>query len=190
MTSEEVLACFKETGALLEGHFVYASGRHGRLFLQASRVLQYPAHTERLCRAMAELYAGSRVDMVVGPATGGIILAYETARHLGCRAAFAEKTPDGMAVKRGFSILPGTRTLVVEDIITTGGSVQQTIDHLFKRKAAVAGVAALVDRSGGAARFDVPFKALAQIDLETYPPDGVPEGLQAIPITEPDDLIV
>ena len=139
-------------GALLEGHFIYTSGRHGRQFLQAARVMQHPEHVARLCAAMADKFRGDQIDLVVGPATGGIILAYATARHLGCRAAYSEKDGEGgMAVKRGFSVRPGARVLVVEDIVTTGGSVKKTIDHLRARGAVVAGVSVLIDRSGGEA---------------------------------------
>jgi len=191
MTTEQVLALFEETGALLNGHFIYASGRHGSRFLQASRVLQFPAQTEALCRAMAESFKDAGIQLVVGPATGGIILSYETARHLGCRAAFTEKEPDGgMALKRGFRLDPGTRVLVVEDIITTGGSVKKSIDHLRARGADIVAVAALIDRSGGAADFDVPFHPLATLTLETYAPESLPPALAALPVTEPDDLVL
>jgi len=121
MNPEQVVQAFRDTGALLEGHFIYASGRHGRQFLQAARVLQYPNHTEQLCRAMADNFRDAAVDLVVGPATGGILLAYETARCLGCRAAFTEKDGSGgMAMKRGFALKAGERVLVVEDVTTTG----------------------------------------------------------------------
>lgn len=191
MTSDDVIDLFKLRGALLEGHFIYASGRHGNRFLQAARLLQYPDTVAALCGAVAERFKNDNVELVAGPATGGIILAYETARHLGCRAVFSEKEPDGsMAVKRGFRVDPGTRVLVVEDIITTGGSVQKTIDHLKARGADVIGVGALVDRSGGKAGFDCRFEALAEITLASYGPDEVPAELAAVPVVEPDDLVV
>ena len=191
MESEAVINIFRQAGALLEGHFIYASGRHGSKFLQAARVLQFPEYTERLCAALAERFREAQVELVAGPATGGIILAYETARALGCRAAFSEKEPGGaMAVKRGFRITPGLRTLVVEDIITTGGSVQKTMDHLRARGADVLGVGALIDRSGGSAQFDCRFEALAQLHLESYAPGEVPEALRAMPVMEPDDLML
>jgi orotate phosphoribosyltransferase len=191
VNNDAVLETFREAGALLEGHFIYASGRHGRRFLQASRVLQYPEHTGRLCAALAERFQNDNIGLVVGPATGGIILAYETARHLRCRAVFTEKEPDGgFALKRGFSLRPGTRTLVVEDIITTGGSVKKTIDHLRGRGAEIVGVGALIDRSGGQAGFDCRFEALCTLHLESYAPEECPAELLAIPVTEPDDLIV
>jgi len=191
VTNEEVLDLFRQTGALLEGHFVYASGRHGRQFLQAARVLQYPEHTGRLCQAIAEHFKGDRVELVCGPATGGIILAYDTARHLGCRSVFAEKDGEGgMAVKRGFHLQPGARCLVVEDIVTTGGSVHKTIDHLRARGVEVIGVGVLVDRSGGEASFDCPYHALATIQMDSFDPAGLPEDLRNTPPLDPDDIVI
>lgn len=191
MTEAEVIETFKKAGALLEGHFIYASGRHGRQFLQAARVLQYPEYTGPLCAAMADQFRADGVQLVAGPATGGIILAYETARSLGCRGVFAEKEPDGsMAVKRGFSIPKGIRTLVVEDITTTGGSVLRTIEHLEARGAEIVGVSALIDRSGGKVSFAYPFRPVARLNMESWAPDEVPEELAAVPVMEPDDLVV
>ena len=191
MTSEEVLQIFRDTGALLEGHFLYASGRHGRQFLQAARVLQYPEHTGRMCQAIAEHFSDKGVELVCGPATGGIILAYDTARHLGCRSVFAEKDGEGgMAVKRGFHLKPGTRCLVVEDIVTTGGSVHKTIDHLRARGVEVIGVGVLVDRSGGEAAFDCPFHALATIRMESFNSTELPEDLLRSEPMDPDDIVI
>ncbi len=190
MNSEEAINLFREAGALLEGHFLYTSGRHGRQFLQAARVLQFPRYTERLCAAMAGQFAGQGVELVVGPATGGIILAYETARHLDCRAAFTEKDgEEAMALKRGFALKAGTRVLVVEDIITTGGSVKKTVSHLRERDAEVVGVSVLIDRSAGEARFDCPFKPLARLDMESWSPDACPLCQAGSSLIEPDDLL-
>lgn len=191
MTEAEVIQSFKDVGALLEGHFVYASGRHGRQFLQAARVLQYPEHTEKLCAAMADQFRDDNIQLVVGPATGGIILAYETARSLGCRGVFAEKEPDGgMAVKRGFAVREGTRVLVVEDIITTGGSVLKTIQHLEGRGVDIVGISALIDRSGGKADFKYPYRPVARLNMESWAPDEVPAELAQVPVMEPDDLVI
>ncbi len=189
MTSQDVIELFSATGALLEGHFVYASGRHGSQFLQAARVLQYPEHTERLCRALAERFGEDGIELVAGPATGGIVLAYETARLLGCRSVFAEKDGHGgMRVGRGFHIPPDVRVLIVEDIITTGGSVLKVIGHLKQRGAHIAAVGALIDRSGGEAAFPCRFEALAEFTLESYPPDNIPPELAQQPITETDAI--
>jgi orotate phosphoribosyltransferase len=191
MQPEEVVDLFRKTGALLEGHFIYTSGRHGDRFLQAARVLQYPNHTERLCRALARTLNRDDIALVAGPATGGIILAYETARHLNARAVFSEKAADGsMSIRRGFRIDPGAPAFVVEDIITTGGSVQKTIDHLRERGADVVAVGALIDRSGGTAHFDCPFYALAAIELESWPPGACPLCAKNAPLVEPDTIVV
>lgn len=190
MTPEQVISTFKQAGALLEGHFIYSSGRHGKLFLQAARVLQYPAHTEALCKAMAAQFKDDGIELVVGPATGGIILAYETARHLDCRAVFTEKDGQGgMALKRGFALKPGVRTLVVEDVITTGGSVKKAIEHLEERGAEIAGLSVLIDRSAGEARFDCAFYPLATLDMESWAPDACSLCEKGEDLVEPDDLL-
>ncbi len=189
MTENEVIELFCKVGALLEGHFLYTSGRHGRHFLQAARVLQFSSQTERLCQAIAERFREDGVEAVCGPAMGGILLAYETARHLTSRALFTERDESGgMGLKRGFRVGPGTRVLVVEDIITTGGSVKKTIAHLTQRGAQVVGVAALIDRSNGEAQFECRFEPLAHLPLESWPPAGCPLCQQGVPLTDPDEL--
>ncbi|MDZ4861733.1 MAG: orotate phosphoribosyltransferase [Candidatus Hydrogenedentes bacterium] len=190
MTSGQVLDIFRATGALLEGHFLYTSGRHGAHFVQASRVLQFPNYTERLCKAIAEKWADEKIELVVGPATGGIILAYETARHLECRAVFTEKDGGGMSLKRGFRLDPGTNVLVVEDIVTTGGSVTKTIAHLEARGACVSGVSVLVDRSGGEVKFDCAYKPLAFLALRSYAAAECPGCQDKIALSDPDEMIV
>jgi len=191
LNPEQVIQIFRDTGALLEGHFIYTSGRHGRHFLQAARVMQYPEYTERFGRALAENFQDAGIDLVIGPATGGIVLAYETARHLNCRAAYTEKDGEGgMALKRGFALKPGERVLVVEDIVTTGGSVAKSVAHLRERGAEVAGVSVLIDRSGGKVTFDCPYKPLAVLALESWSADALPEDLKNMPPVEPDDLMV
>jgi orotate phosphoribosyltransferase len=192
MTPERVVELFRETGALLDGHFLYASGRHGRQFLQAARVLQHPRHTEALCKALAERFAGEGIEMVVGPATGGIVLAYETARHIeGARACFTEKDgKGGMELRRGFALRPGTRVLVVEDVTTTGGSIRKSIDHLRSRRAEVAGVGVLIDRSGGGIAFDCRYEPLARITLESWEPQDCALCRKGEALVDPDELIV
>ena len=190
MTSTDVISVFKDSGALLDGHFTYASGRHGSQFLQAARVLQFPDRTEALCAAMAEKFSDAGVELVCGPATGGIILSYETARHLGCRAVFTEKDGQGgQALKRGFALKPGTRTLVVEDIITTGGSVRKTVEHLRERGAEVVGVSVLIDRSAGEASFDCAFEPLAELSMKSWDPESCDLCAKGDPLIEPDDLL-
>lgn len=191
MKPENVIQIFRDAGALLEGHFIYTSGKHGRQFLQAARVLQYPKKTEALCRAIAEGYADQNVDIVAGPATGGIILAYETARHLNCRSIFTEKDEEGnQMLKRGFSLPKGARVLVVEDIITTGGSVKKTVQHLRDRGADVLGVSVLIDRSADTATFDCPYHPLAKLDMQSWHPDACDLCAAKEPLIEPDDIVV
>ena len=174
----------------MEGHFVYASGRHGSQYIQAARVMQYPDRLERLCRALAKPFKSAGIDLVVGPAIGGILLAYETARQLGCRGAFVEKDgAGGMALKRGFALEPGVRVLLVEDIVTTGGSVQKALEHLRSRGAEVMGVAVLIDRSSGEASFDCPFHSLATLDMKSYAPDDLEIAKLEGPPIDPDDLM-
>ncbi len=191
MSPDEVIGAFRDAGALLEGHFVYSSGRHGSQFIQAARVLQYPEKVEAFCKALAQPFQGERVGLVVGPAMGGIILAYETARHLGCRGAFVEKDDSGgLELKRGIKIEPGTRVLVVEDIVTTGGSVKKAMAHLRGRGAEIVGLAVLIDRSAGEASFDCPFHALAALDMKSYAPDDPEVANLPGPPMDPDDLVV
>lgn len=190
VSPDDVIDMFRESGALLEGHFVYASGRHGSQFIQAARVMEYPDKLERLCIALASPFKSAGIDLVVGPATGGILLAYETARQLGCRSAFVEKDgAGGMALKRGFVLEPGTRVLLVEDIVTTGGSVQKALEHLRSRGAEVMGVAVLIDRSSGEASFDCPFYSLATLDMKSYAPDDPEIAKLEGPPVDPDALM-
>jgi len=191
LSEDEVTHAFRAAGALLEGHFLYTSGRHGSRFLQAARVMQYPDQVERLCKALAERFADDGIDLVVGPATGGIVLAYETARQLRTRGVYTEKDPiEGMALKRGFALHAGTRCLVVEDIITTGGSVKKSIEHLRRRGAEVVGVGALIDRSAGTAAFDCRYEALARLNLESHAPEACPMCQAGLPLIEPDDIVL
>jgi len=152
-------------------------------------VMQYPEHVDALCGALAERFKNDRIQLVVGPATGGIVLAYATARHLKCRCAFTEKDGQGgMALKRGIRLDAGTRVLVFEDIITTGGSVKKTIDHLRTRGAEIVGVGVLIDRSGGEATFDCPFHALAKLTLESFAADDPRVAQLPGPPVDPDHL--
>lgn len=186
MSDKEVLKAFEECGALLTGHFLLTSGMHSPQFLQAALVLQHPDEASRLAAALAHHFESERVDLVVGPAVGGIILAHEVARALGVRACYSEKEADMMVLRRGFAVPSGTRVLVVEDVVTTGGSVRKTVEHLRERGAEVVGIGVLIDRSGGKAEFDVPFRALARLDIETYVPADCPLCADKIPLVEPD----
>ena len=178
---------FRESGALREGHFILASGRHASLYLEKFQVLQHPSETERLCSAIAMRAGALGVKTVAGPTTGGIILAHEVARQLGARAIYAERREgaSGREFRRGFALAPGERVLVVDDIMTTGGSLQETIDAVRAAGGTVAGAAVLVDRSGGAARLDVPVEALWRLDIPSYSATECPLCAKGVPAVHP-----
>jgi orotate phosphoribosyltransferase len=169
--NEEVLQILKDTGALLEGHFILTSGLHSPHYIEKFRVLEQPSYTEKLCKMIAENYKKQNITVVIGPMTGGIILAYEVGKQLGARAIFTERIDGKMLLRRGFKLSPEDRVLVVEDIITTGGSIQEVIDIVKQHGAEIAGLSCLVDRSNGKAKFDVPFKPLLKMDVVTYNPE-------------------
>ncbi|MBT9171717.1 MAG: Orotate phosphoribosyltransferase [Syntrophomonadaceae bacterium] len=169
LTAEKILEIFRATEVLQEGHFLLTSGRHSARYLQCARVFQYPEQAEKLCAELAARFSGQRIDVCLGPALGGVILAYETAKHLGCRAMFTEREQDGkMALRRGFRINPGERVLVLEDVVTTGGSVREVLELAGSLGGALTGVGAVVDRSGGSVNFGVPFVPLLRLEVETF----------------------
>ncbi len=175
---------FIDTGAILEGHFLLTSGLHSPLYVEKFQVLQYPQHTEKLCRQLAELYRNDNVELVVGPVTGGIILAHEVGKSLGTRAIFTERENGKMTLRRGFVIKPGERVLIVEDIVTTGGSVQEVLDVVREHGGVPVGVGMLVNRSGGKADFGILAKALLNLTVPTYQSDDCPLCRKGIPITK------
>jgi len=174
MTRTELLDLFRRSGALLEGHFRLSSGLHSTGYLQCALVLQYPAHAEALGRALAERVASLRPTVVLSPALGGLIIGHEVGRALGVRAMFAERQDGVLMLRRGFMLGEMDRVLVIEDVLTTGGSTRETMQVARAAGGLVVGAAAIVDRSGGGARFDVPFEALLEIDLPTYEADACP----------------
>jgi orotate phosphoribosyltransferase len=174
MTEREVLALYEKTGALMHGHFKLTSGMHSEVYLQSALVLQYPEYAEALGRALGASFADANVTAVVAPAIGGIPVSLEVARALGARALFAERENGVMTLRRGFTIAPGERCLVVEDVITTGGSTREVAACVERHGGVVVGVGSLIDRSGGAARFDVKRVALATVDTVNYQPDACP----------------
>jgi orotate phosphoribosyltransferase len=187
IASADVERVFRESGALREGHFILASGRHSPLYLEKFQVLQHPVETERLCAALASWARSLDPETVAGPTTGGIILAHEVARQLGVRAIYAERRENGTGreFRRGFSLRSGERVVVVDDIMTTGGSVHETVDAVRSAGGHVAGAAVLVDRSGGAADVDVPIEALWRLDIPSYTPGECPLCAKGIPATHP-----
>ncbi|WP_334176357.1 orotate phosphoribosyltransferase [Pseudoxanthobacter sp.] len=187
MTRDEVLSVFRSCGAILEGHFILSSGLRSPVFLQKARVFMHPAATETLCRALAERIRAEvpgPVDYLVGPAVGGIIPAYETARHLGVPAVWVERE-DGRFRLRRFEVEKGARVVIVEDIVTTGLSIRETVEAVRAIGLEVAAAACLIDRSAGKADVGVPLVALAQYEVPAYPADALPPELAALPAVKP-----
>ena len=180
---EEIL---QKAGAMLKGHFLLVSGAHSPIYWEKFRVLQFPTYTEQLCRMIADHFQKEGIQVVAGPTTGGIILAFEVARQLGVRGIFAEKEgTDKRAFRRGFSIDPGERVLVVDDIVTTGNSVRQVIDAVTKQGGKVVGVGVLVNRSEQELEFSAPFFSCHRIITLTYPPEDCPLCAAKIPLVKP-----
>ena len=190
VTSDSVLAQFRRLGALLEGHFRLTSGLHSPGYLQCALVLQYPREAQACGAAIAELVGALDVQVVLSPALGGIVIGHEVARALGVRALFAERQDGALTLRRGFSLLPGERVLVVEDVVTTGGSTRETIQVARASGGEVIGAAAIIDRSGGRNDLDVPFHALATMALPTYDPDACPLCAAGIPVVKPGSRTV
>ena len=173
-TKEQVLEIFARTGVLLEGHFRLTSGLHAAKYLQCAQLLQYPHEAGPLCEQLASYFKDAGATVVAGPATGGIILAYEVAKALGVKNIFGERENGVMTFRRGFKLEPTDKVLVLEDVVTTGGSVKELIACVKEAGAEVVGVASLVNRSGGRVDFGVPFKSLVNLDITTYQPEECP----------------
>jgi orotate phosphoribosyltransferase len=185
MTRDELLDLFRRSGALLEGHFRLTSGLHSSGYLQCALVLQHPAHAEALGRAIADRTRSFRPTAVLSPALGGVVIGHEVGRALGVRALFAERQDGGLTLRRGFVIAENDRVLVVEDVLTTGGSTRETMQVARASGGQVVGAASIVNRSGGRAEFEVPFASLLDIDLPTYEPDKCPLCAQGLPVVKP-----
>lgn len=187
-SDEGILATLRSSGALKEGHFLLSSGRHSGRYVEKFDLLRQPAATSIACCLMVDIYQDSDVDVVVGPTTGGVILAFELARQLGAAAAYAERKSDGMPgreFRRGTTFAPGARILVVDDILTTGGSVRETLDALREHPVDVIGVVILVDRSGGSVDLGAPMQALVTMDIATWDSDECPLCQAGAPLTKP-----
>lgn len=174
LSEKEVMGMLEETSAVMHGHFLLTSGLHSPMYVEKFNVLQHPKYTEALCKAMAYAFKDDGIELVIGPMTGGILLAHEVGKELGTRALFTERDNGKMMFKRGFSIPEGAKVLVVEDIVTTGGSVFEVIEAVKENGGQVAGVALMVDRSGGKIDFGVKTKALLTLDVTTYKPEECP----------------
>jgi len=185
MTRDEVLQVFRDTGALLEGHFILRSGLHSRQYFQCALALQRMPIVEKLGAALAAKVRSLRAATVISPAMGGLVIGQEVARQLGLRFIFVEKEAGKLALRRGFKIAPGEKILVVEDVVTKGGRVQETIDIARANGGVVTGVAIVVDRSNGTTNLGVPMFSLIALQVETFEPDKLPPDLAKLPPAKP-----
>jgi orotate phosphoribosyltransferase len=185
MNRDRLLDLFRSSGALLEGHFRLTSGLHSSGYLQCALVLQYPEGAERLGRALGERTRQLDPTVVLSPALGGVVIGHEVGRALGVRAIFAERQDGALTLRRGFSLDERDRVLVIEDVLTTGGSTRETMEVARGAGGRVVGAASIVDRSGGSIRFDVPFHALLEVSLPAYQSDTCPLCAQGVPIVKP-----
>lgn len=188
MVQSDLLDRLQEIGALKEGHFLLASGRHSDRYLEKFDLLRRPSETEAVCALIAAHFRDAGLDVVAGPTTGGIILAFEVARQLGVASAYAERRSSGASgreIRRGTRFEPGQRVLVVDDILTTGGSVQETLAALAVHPVDVVAIAVLVDRSGGKAAFEVPLVALTTLDGATWERSECPLCAEEVPLVKP-----
>jgi orotate phosphoribosyltransferase len=189
MSDREILDRFRHAGALLDGHFRLTSGLHSPRYLQCALVLQHPREAERCGAEIAALVRDSRAQVVLSPALGGIVIGQEVARALGVRAIFAERQEGVLTLRRGFTLSPGERVMVVEDVVTTGGSTRETIEVARAAGAQVVGAAAIINRSGGQPALDVPFAALASLIVPTYGPDACPMCAEGRPVVKPGSRV-
>ncbi len=185
MTAQEILDLFRSTGALLEGHFILRSGLHSRTFFQCALLFQQMPVVERLGAELANKLRPLQPATIISPAMGGLVLGQEVARQLGLRFIFAEKEQGKLALRRGFKIAPGEKVAVVEDVVTKGGRVQETIEIVRRLGGQVLAVGVAVDRSGGVADFGVPLLSLISLQVETFDPNHLPPDLAAAPAIKP-----
>lgn len=184
--SEDLMALFRKTGALLDGHFILRSGLHSRQYFQCAILLQHPEIAAHVCGMLADRLRDIVCDSVISPALGGIIVGQEVGRALGKRHIFAEKEAEGLALRRGFTISPNEKFIVVEDVVTRGGRVQETIEIVRKGRGAVVAVGVIVDRSGTKKPdFSCPFLSLIEMQVETFQADKIPADLVSIPAVKP-----
>jgi orotate phosphoribosyltransferase len=184
MTEKDTLDIFKKNNALLTGHFKLSSGLHSENYLQCALVLQYPDVAAKMSAALAAKFS-EKPDVVIGPALGGVTLAYEVARASGTRGLFTERQDGKMVLRRGFSIKPGEKVLVCEDVVTTGGSTKEVMDVVKEMGGKVVGVGSIIDRSDSPVDFGVPFNSLAKIRVKTYKEEDCPLCKKGIPVTKP-----
>ena len=184
--SDDLLALFRQTGALLDGHFVLRSGLHSRQFFQCAILLQHTGIAAEVCGRLADKLRGIECDAVISPALGGIVVGQEVGRALGKRHIFVEKEAGGLVLRRGFQIAPGEKFIVAEDVVTRGGRVQETIEIVRAHGGEVAGVGVIVDRSGGKRPdFGCPFVSLIEMTVETFEKENIPPDLAGVPAVKP-----
>lgn len=184
-TTSDAERIFREAGAIMEGHFLLTSGLHSPVYWEKFRVLEQPRYTERLCRMIATHFQDRSVQLVAGPTTGGVIISYEVARQLGLRSIFAEREGDTRVFRRGFEVTPGERVLVVDDILTTGGSVREVISEVKRRGGQLIGIGVLVDRSEGGVDLGAPLFSCYKTSVPTYRPEECPLCRKGIPVSKP-----
>ncbi|MGB2578665.1 orotate phosphoribosyltransferase [Elusimicrobium simillimum] len=189
MTTEEVLKIFKDCGALLEGHFKLSSGLHSSKYLQCAKVLQYPQIAEAMCKELAAKLKDIKIDVVIGPAMGGVVIAYELARQIGVRGIFTERVDGKVTLRRGFDLKPGELCLIAEDVVTTGKSTKEVIDVINEMGAQVVACASLIDRSGGTVDFGVPLASMAAVEVETYEEADCPMCKKGDPVVKPGSRV-
>ena len=185
MNAEQVIEQFRNTGALLEGHFQLSSGLHSTVYLQCALVLQFPERAEAFGRAIAEKYAGEGIELVASPAIGGIVIGHEVARALGARFVWTERESGQMTLRRGFTVTAGEKTLVIEDVVTTGGSTRETIEALKQAGANVVAAGSIIDRSSGTAEVGVPLHALASLKVLSVEPAVCDACKLGVPVAKP-----
>ena len=185
MSKEKIINIFKETGALLNGHFVLTSGKHSSSYFQCAKVLQYPKYLNRFAQSIANNFMNGDIDAVISPAIGGIVLGTEVGRLLNVKTIFAERKKGDMCIRRGFEIKENDKILVIEDVITTGGSVKEVIDEVTKLGGIIFGVGVLVDRSNGQAKLHKNQFSIIELEAVSFEPDKVPDRLKDIPIQKP-----
>ena len=185
MNRSEFIDVFKETGALLDGHFILTSGRHSSSYFQCARVLRHPQYLTHFAEMIAEHFNKDKIDAVISPAIGGVVLGTEVGRILNIRTIFAERKDGDMCIRRGFNIEPGENILIVEDVITTGGSVSEVMDQVIEHKGTISGVGVMVDRSSGSVVLHPNQFSIIAMEAKSYGPDEVPDSLSAIPVQKP-----
>ena len=185
LSENNILEIFRDTGALLQGHFLLTSGRHSNMYFQCAKVLQYPDHTEKICSIIVDYFRNYDIDTVISPAMGGIIVGQEVARQLNKKSIFAEREDRKLTLRRGFTIDPGEKVLVCEDVVTTGGSVFEVIDIVKAQGGKIAGVGFIVDRSNGKVDFGYPQKSTMKMEVISYAPVECPLCKENIPLVKP-----